>query len=58
MIPFALITIGLILTISGIHQLCKPNIHRVEYENQIGFIICGVIFVGLGVLSILLTLNN
>jgi len=58
MIPFALITIGLILTISGIHQLCKPNIHRVEYENQIGFIICGIIFVGLGVLSILLTLNN
>jgi hypothetical protein len=53
MIPFFLITLGLILTISGIHQLCKPNIHRVEYENQIGFIICGIVFVGLG-LTVLL----
>jgi uncharacterized protein YjeT (DUF2065 family) len=48
MIQFFLITLGLILTLSGIHQATKPNIHWMDYENQIGFIIVGSIFVFLG----------
>jgi hypothetical protein len=53
MIPIFLITLGLILTLSGIHQATKPNIHWMDYEMQRFYIVAGIIFFIVGVIKLL-----
>ncbi len=45
-----LIILGLTLAISGIYQIKKHPFQLKEFHQmQIGFIVCGIIFVGLGI---------
>jgi len=57
MIQIFLITIGLILIISGIYQSSKYNIRLIDYEMQLLFIFMGILLTGIGILGIIINLN-